>query len=97
MSIENINNGESGSSVRGKLNAVIGVANNPVPGPTGPQGETGATGAEGPTGPTGPETVGAVISDPASPTAVTKIWSGTQAQYDAIDPKDANTFYIITD
>ena len=39
---------------------------------------------------------GRVISnDTAAGTAVYEIWSGTQAQYDAIGTKDANTLYFI--
>ena len=39
---------------------------------------------------------GRIISnDTATGTAVYEIWSGTQAQYDAIGTKDANTLYFI--
>ena len=39
---------------------------------------------------------GRVISnDTAAGTSVFEIWSGTQAQYDAIGTKDANTLYFI--
>lgn len=39
---------------------------------------------------------GRLISDSASAgTDVYTIWSGTQAQYDAIGTKDANTLYFI--
>lgn len=36
----------------------------------------------------------AVASDGASPTAIEMVWSGSQAQYDALTP-DANTLYFI--
>lgn len=36
-----------------------------------------------------------VISDPVSPNSIVSVWSGTQAQWDEIDPKVATTFYFI--
>ena len=36
-----------------------------------------------------------ISNDTATGTAVYEIWSGTQAQYDAIGTKDANTLYFI--
>lgn len=40
--------------------------------------------------------VGRIIADSASTgTDIYYIWSGTQAQYDAIGTKDANTLYFI--
>lgn len=36
------------------------------------------------------------ISDVVTARSNLKIWSGTQAQYDALDPKDAQTIYLTT-
>ena len=38
----------------------------------------------------------AQLTTKVSSTSVSTIWRGTQAEYDAITTKDANTFYIIT-
>lgn len=53
--INHIENEEQGASVRGKLNAVIDIANNGIPGATGPAGAQGAQGPKGDTGPQGPQ------------------------------------------
>ncbi len=37
----------------------------------------------------------AIVKSPSSPTAVSLIWAGNQAQYDAIVTKNANTLYFI--
>ena len=39
------------------------------------------------------DTAPVVLNDAATPTAVTKIWSGTEAQYTALGTYDANTIY----
>ena len=52
-----------------------------TPGPQGPQGEQGPAGPQGPQGISGQE----------------YIWTGTQAEYDALTTKDPNTLYCITD
>ena len=64
-------------------------------GATGAQGDTGATGAQGATGPQGEAGVDGIINDIGSPVAVNTIWSGTQAQYDALGTYDANTLFFI--
>ena len=51
-----------------------------TPGPQGPQGEQGPQGPQGPQGTSGQE----------------YIWTGTQAEYDALTTKDPNTLYCIT-
>lgn len=61
-------------------------------GPEGPQGPAGATGATGPAGATG--ATGA--TGPAGPTGPEGQWvSLTQAQFDALNPPDPNTLYVI--
>jgi len=41
------------------------------------------------------EQVSGIVLDESSPNPVTKIWSGTQAQYDAIPTKENTTLYFI--
>lgn len=40
--------------------------------------------------------ISTATADMVESTSISTIWSGTQAQYDAISTKDPNTFYIIT-
>jgi hypothetical protein len=88
-----------GSSITVKVPATEGP-----PGPTGPQGETGPTGPSGPQGAAGSD--GADSSFPEAPTdgkvygRKSAAWAPswvqmTQAAYDALTPKDANTLYVI--
>lgn len=78
----------------------------PLQGPVGPTGATGATGATGSTGPTGAGVAAGGTTDQGLVKTsgtdyatgwvdVWKRWSGTQAAYDAIGTKDANTLYVI--
>lgn len=55
-------------------------------GPIGPKGDTGAIGPKGADGTT--------IIDQRTQQAI-KVWTGTQAQYDAVVSKDVNTLYVI--
>ena len=55
--------------------------------PEGPQGETGEMGPEGPQGPEGPE-------GPAGEPDVNVV-ALSQSDYDALDPPDDNTLYVI--
>ena len=43
-----------------------------------------------------PADIGAVASVPADTVPITSIRALTQAQYDAISPKNANTLYLVT-
>lgn len=100
VDVENITNGQTlvwNSTTEKWENGTVSGTTGPT-GPQGPQGPagadgqngqdgaTGATGPEGPTGPTGP-TGG--VGNP--------IVTLTQAQYDALQTKDPNTQYIISD
>jgi len=59
-----------------------------VEGTQGPQGVEGAQGVQGPAGADGEiQSVG--------PNTILNIWSGTQAQYDALITYDAETIYFI--
>jgi hypothetical protein len=58
-----------------------------VQGPLGPQGDTGAQGAQGPTNPDNITSSG--------PNTIANVWSGTQAQYDALGSYSATTLYFI--
>jgi len=69
-------------------------------GSTGPDGATGATGAtgigqQGATGATGPVPTNIVQNYLADTTPVNTLRAITQAEYDAIPVKDANTIYFI--
>ena len=46
---------------------------------------------------TGTVTGGEITNDVATNTSIFKVWSGTQAQYDAIVTPDANTLYYIVE
>ena len=75
-------------------------------GDVGPQGFQGNTGAAstvaGPQGSTGPQGFQGPAGDPANSVVnqnggnPLKLWSGSQAEYNAIDPKDADTLYFIS-
>ncbi len=39
--------------------------------------------------------VGAIILDPASPESVTKVWAGSQAEYDGLTPDAATLYFIV--
>jgi hypothetical protein len=80
-------------------------------GPAGPAGRdgrdgidgaVGATGPAGPRGDTGPaaslptDLVTGLIGGPIVGPASHKIWTGTQAHYDAIVTKNAQTIYVVT-
>lgn len=52
----------------------------------GPQGDPGPTGATGATGPAGPQ------GEQGPPGVWTQV---TQAQYDALNPPDPNTLYVV--
>jgi hypothetical protein len=75
-----------------------------IQGNTGPQGlkgdkgDKGDPGIQGPAGPAqdlGPLTA-RVTAVETTANAAWKRWTGTQASYDAIATKDANTLYVIT-
>lgn len=63
--------------------------------PESTQASFGAQGPQGPQGATGDQPSGAVLLDGGSPNSILTIWSGTQAQYDAIGSKSATTLYFI--
>lgn len=61
-------------------------------GDNGANGQDGADGLDGDQGPKGDD--GNTIIDQRTQQAI-KVWTGTQVQYDAVTPKDANTLYVI--
>jgi hypothetical protein len=64
----------------------------------GPQGATGVAGSNGATGATGPAgtiPVNVVQNNQTDATPVNTLRAITQAEYDAISPKDPNTIYFI--
>jgi hypothetical protein len=66
-----------------------------IAGSNGSTGATGATGIAGATGATGTIPANVVQNVQADTTPVNYVRALTQAQYDAISPKDANTLYFI--
>jgi hypothetical protein len=70
-------------------------------GATGPQGDQGIQGVQGPTGPTGSQGIEGPIGPTGSgitstgPTTIDHIWSGSQAQYDALGSWDTDTIYFV--
>ena len=62
-------------------------------GATGPQGERGPQGEKGDTGSQGPQ--GAAGSGNVSSATINTIWTGTQAQYDALTTYSNDTLYFI--
>ena len=68
------------------------VGNKGETGAQGAQGDPGVTGAQGATGAQG--SVGPGISS-TGPNTITAVWSGTQAQYNALGTYDSATIYFI--
>ncbi len=94
VDIDNITNGQTlvwNATTEKWENGTASGPQGPT-GPQGPQGETGPTGPQGETGPQGP-------TGPTGPAGGTgnPIVTLTQAQYDALQTKDPNTQYIISD
>lgn len=65
------------------------------PGEAGPQGIQGIQGEAGPVGPQGPAPDTSTFATKAELNAMVKIEQLTQADYDAIGTKDANTLYVV--
>lgn len=63
-------------------------------GSTGAKGDTGATGAKGDTGAAGTNATNETIKNQKTGTNI-KVWVGTQAEYDAVTPKDSATLYMV--
>lgn len=79
--------GEKGDTGEQGIQGIQGIQ-----GEQGPQGEVGP---EGPQGPEGPAPDTSTFATKAELNALTKIEQLTQAQYDALATKDANTLYVI--
>ena len=77
----------------GKIQGAQGVPG--VQGDPGPKGDTGPEGPAGADGPAGPVLPDLVYGRKAGVPTSMFMWTGTQAQYDAINPKDPNTTYLI--
>ena len=74
---------------------------NKAQGPQGVQGKTGPQGVQGKTGPQGVQGKAGVKGDSGTNiinqnTGIdTKIWIGTQSEYDAVVTKDSDTLYMV--
>jgi hypothetical protein len=80
MSIENINNGESGFSVRGKLNQVIESVNTGgLDGTSGTSGTSGAAGADGTSGTSG--AAGSTFTHVTDVTLLSTGWTASNGDF----------------
>lgn len=98
---------ETGTAVDGKSAYELAVQNGFVgtvveylaslkgeKGDTGAKGSTGAKGDKGDTGATGAAGTNETIKNQKTGTNI-KVWVGTQAEYDAVTPKDSATLYMV--
>lgn len=98
---------ETGTAVDGKSAYELAVQNGFVgtvveylaslkgeKGDTGAKGNTGAKGDKGDTGATGAAGTNETIKNQKTGTNI-KVWVGTQAEYDAVTPKDSATLYMV--
>jgi len=88
-------NGSSGSSGQNGVNGSSGSSGaNGTNGTSGSSGANGATGTSGTSGSSGTSPLNQIAQDPASPNSIVYLWSGSQAQYNALTP-NSNTIYFI--
>lgn len=98
---------ETGTAVDGKSAYELAVQNGFVgtvveylaslkgeKGDTGAKGNTGAKGDKGDTGATGAAGTNETIKNQKTGTNI-KVWVGTQAEYNAVTPKDSATLYMV--
>jgi hypothetical protein len=84
--------GTSGSSGQNGTSGSSGA--NGTNGTSGSSGANGGTGTSGTSGSSGTSPLNQIAQDPASPNSIVYLWSGSQAQYNALTP-NSNTIYFI--
>ena len=92
--------GTDGSSGSSGVNGVAGTSgtdgssgSSGVNGVAGTSGTDGSSGSSGTDGTSGVSPAGAITS--GGPNTITEVWSGSQAQYDALGSYSATTLYFI--
>lgn len=84
-------NGTSGTSGTSGINGTSGIDG--ANGSSGTSGINGTSGISGSSGTSGVSPIGSITT--SGPSSIAYIWSGTQAQYNALGTYDATTLYFI--
>ena len=88
-------NGTSGTSGQNGTSGTSGQSGTSgTSGQNGTNGTSGINGTSGTAGTSGTSPLNQIAQDPASPNSIVYLWSGSQAQYNALTP-NSNTIYFI--